>query len=62
MKELIERKIAKLEKDKKTLENKRIIMNDIQLYREVYIEITLLNIQIEHLTKMIEEENYQIVL
>lgn len=62
MKDLIERKIEKLEKEKKALENKRIVMNDIDLYREVYIEITLLNIRIEYLTKMIEEENYQIVL
>lgn len=62
MKEIILSKIEQLEKELKALENKRIIMNDVELYREVYIEITLKKAQIDLLNQMLEQENFQIIL
>lgn len=62
MKEIILRRIEQLEKELKTLENKRITMNDVDLYREVYIEITLKKNQINLLNQMLEQENFQIIL
>lgn len=62
MKEIILSKIEQLEKELKALENKRITMNDVELYREVYIEITLKKTQIDLLNQMLEQENFQIIL
>jgi len=62
MKEIILSKLEQLEKDLKALENKRITMNDVDLYREIYIEITLKKTQINYLNQMLEQENFQIVL
>jgi hypothetical protein len=62
MKEIITKRIKQLEKELKALENKRITMNDVDLYREVYIEITLHKTQINLLNQMLEQENFQIVL
>ncbi len=62
MKEIIINKIEQLQKELKILENKRIIMNDIELYREIYIEITLKKAQIDLLNQMLKQENFQIIL
>jgi hypothetical protein len=62
MKEIITKRIEQLDKELKALENKRITMNDVDLYREVYIEITLHKTQINLLNQMLEQENFQIIL
>ena len=41
MKQIIESKLEQLKKGLSALENKRVPVNDVNLYREIYIEITL---------------------
>ena len=62
MKEIILSKLEQLKKELKSLENKRITMNDVNLYREIYIEITLKNTQIDYLSIMLEQEAFKIIL
>ena len=62
MKQIIENKIKQSKKELSTLKNKRVPVYDINLYREIYIEIQLLIKQIEHLENMLQEERYEIVI
>lgn len=62
MKQIIESKIEQLRKELSALENKKVAINDINLYREIYLEIQLHKQQIKSLNKMLQEEKYEIVI
>lgn len=62
MKQIIESKLEQLKKGLSALENKRVPVNDVNLYREIYIEITLNKLQTNQLEKMLQEEKFEIVI
>lgn len=62
MKQIIELKLEQLNKGLSALENKRVPVNDVNLYREIHLEIQLNKLQINHLEKMLQEEKFEIVI